>query len=342
MKTVSMNALDRRKIALLAFAGLAFGGFAAWRTLPGAQAHETTAVQKMNCSLAGAITVNYTMTHVPTAGAIAGELFTLNVSNTVEMASALVVPIKSVAVTLLTPTGTTAAGEITASGGNLKKAGQTNSGAETVLNLTADAGVTSTTMAFPSLSIPLQIPAAAAGTPIAIQGPSKIALTVEVAGNELTETCAADAANTPLLTVTPTAPDGGGATTMPSMPGMDHGTPTTTPGPTTPAPTTPATTAPGGDHGDHGDHGTPTTAPPTTKAPSTTKAPATTSPAPTTRPAPPTTKAPTATTKPSSGGGGGGGGDHHAGSGGADDHSDVSGGELDVPESVVAMPTYTG
>jgi hypothetical protein len=259
MSSLSMRALGRRKAAVVGVALVAFGGYAGYRTQAGAEAHETFSDQKMTCQIAGAITVSYTLTHTPEAGAVAGQTFTLDIKSTVALNPATPeVAIKTMTITIPTPAAVIGGADIMVMGGNLAGAGQTTEGTDTVLSLTADAGVTSKTLQVPELMIPVEVPLAAAGQSVSFAGPSKLVLGAELQGTPITETCTADASNAPLLTVKPsggtvestapvptttTPPTTGGATTTSRPSGA-----TTTGAPTTtvkavPTPTTSATTA---------------------------------------------------------------------------------------------------
>jgi hypothetical protein len=246
MSSLSVRALGRRQIAVVGIALLVFGGYAIYRTQARAQAHETYADQKMTCTIAGAITVSYTVNHQPMEGAVAGQTFTIDTKSTVALnPSTPEVAIKTMAITIPTPAAVKGGGEIMVMGGNLKKAGQSTQGADTVLSLTADAGVTSKTLQVPELMIPFEIPAAAAGQTVAFPGPSKLALGAELQGNAINENCTADASNAALLTVKPSG--GTAATTVAGQTTMPMGATTTTKASgatTTQAPTTTVKGAP--------------------------------------------------------------------------------------------------
>jgi hypothetical protein len=240
------RARGRRQIAVVLGAVVAFGAFAAYRTQSGAQAHETTVDLGMTCAVAGALTVSYTVDHEPETGAVAGETFTLNVASSVVLNPSLPeIAVTGMAVTIPVPAGVTDGGAVEVSGGSFTKTGQSNAGANLVLDLAANPGTTTKNLAMPTLSIPVGVPAAAAGQTLTFAGPSSLAITADLGGTPINETCTAAAGNPPLVTTvvaSGSAPGTGG-------------------GPTTSAPPTSAPK---------------TTAPATTKAPTTTKAPATT------------------------------------------------------------------
>jgi hypothetical protein len=203
MSSLPTRSLGRRKVAATAAALVAFGGLSVFYGQSPASAHETTVTLGMTCQVAGAIDVDYTVSHEPEAGATAGELFTINTSSKVATDLAIEVGLKTINITIPTPAGVTNGGQITTTGGNLHKTGQAGSDGETVLTLTADAGVTNKTMQMPTLHIPVMISAKHPET-INFAGPSTLALGVIFSGQDVTETCTANDGNPPLLSIKPT------------------------------------------------------------------------------------------------------------------------------------------
>jgi hypothetical protein len=266
MRSGSVRALGRRQIAVIAAALVAFGGFAAYRTQSSAGAHETQVALGMTCSLAGPLTVNYTVSHTPESGAIAGQTFTLDVKSSATLPENLAtVGVTAMTIIIPVPAGVTGGGDVMVMGGTFTKSSQSLSGGSLSLGLAANPGTTVGSMAIPELMIPVGIPADAAGQTIAFNGPSTLSITVNVAGTPITESCSANAGNPPLVSTVVAAG------TSPTTADHDHENPTTVPtsAPATTAPTTrpPTTTPPTTDH-----HGNPTTVPtrPATTAPPTT------------------------------------------------------------------------
>jgi hypothetical protein len=202
MSSSSIRAIGRRQIAVIVVALLAFAGFAVYRTQSEAGAHEVTTVLGLQCGLAGALSSTYVSTHDPLDGAHPGQPFTLNVTPQLAAIPANFAGfgLTSVSITIPIPDQIVPGGDIMVMGGNLTKASQTVSGTSAVVNLTAAPGTTLGTMQFPGLMFMLQVKPGATG-PILFQGPSTIALTVNVLGAPITETCNAAAGNPPLVSV---------------------------------------------------------------------------------------------------------------------------------------------
>jgi len=253
MSSLSSRAFGRRQIAVLVVASLALVGFVSFRARQ-ASAHETYVDQAMTCTIGGNITAHYTINHDPETLNV-GQVFTIDTKSTVDLdPTAPDVPVKAMKIIIPNPAEVVSAGDIMVMGGNLKKAGQSTEGANTILNMTADAGVTSKTIQVPELMIPVTVGPAAAGKVINFYGPNTLELTILIGTVEAPVTCTGAATNPPILAI-----KGVGTTTTTKAP-----TTTTTMAPTTTkAPTTTTTKAP-------------TTT--TTKAPTTTttKAPTTT------------------------------------------------------------------
>jgi hypothetical protein len=288
MSSLSSRAFGRRQVAVLVVASLALVGFVTFRARQ-ASAHETYVDQAMTCTIGGNITAHYTINHEPET-LTPGVEFTIDTKSTVDLdPSAPDVPIKAMKIIIPNPADVVSAGDIMVMGGNLKKASQTSEGANTILNMTANAGVTSKTIQVPELMIPVTVGPAAAGKVINFYGPNTLELTILIGTVEAPVTCTGAATNPPILAIKAQSP---ATTTTTAAPTTTTKAPTTTttmaPTTTTKAPTTTTTMAPT----------TTTTKAPTTtttKAPTTTttKAPTTTT---TKAPTTTTTKAPTTTT----------------------------------------------
>lgn len=244
----STRVFGRRQLAVLLAAFTAFGAFAAYRSMQSADAHETTVDLGLTCPLAGALTVTHTVSHTPTAGAVAGELFTISDKSSVALAPTFPeVGVTSMKITIPIPAGVTSGGEVHLMGGTFTKGGESVGAGGLTITLTANPGTTSKTMSVPELMIPVNIPAGAAGQTIAFAGPSTLVIDVNFMGNPLTETCTANPGNPPLVstvvapgstatTAGPTTTSGGSVTTAPA---------TTAPVTTAPVTTAPVTTRPG-------------------------------------------------------------------------------------------------
>ena len=172
MLSRSTRVFGRRQIAVLLAAFTAFGAFAAYRSQVSAEAHETKVDLPMTCALAGALTVSHTVTHTPTAGAVAGELFTISDKSSVALADTFPeVGVTALSITIPIPAGVTSGGGVHAMGGSFTKAGESTGAGGLTINLTANAGTTSKNMTVPELMIPVSVPAGAAGQTIAFPGP---------------------------------------------------------------------------------------------------------------------------------------------------------------------------
>jgi len=235
----SIRAIGRRQIAVVVAALLAFGGFAVYRTQTAAGAHETTVVLGLQCTVAGAMSATYTVSHDPTDGAHAGAPLTLNVATQLGAVPDTLkgIGLSTMNITIPIPDQIVAGGDIMVMGGNLTKTSQTVSGTSAQLALTAAPGVTLGTLQMPSLMFMLQVKPGATG-PIVFQGPSAIQLNVNFLGTPITENCTAVATNPPLVSVPVVAATT--TTTATTMPTTTASTTTTTRATTS---TTRATTA---------------------------------------------------------------------------------------------------
>jgi len=205
MSSLSTRSLGRRKVAALATAAAAVGGFVVFNSQSPASAHETKVTLNMTCAVAGSalppIAVAYTVDHEPET-ATSGELFTISTSSSVSGVT-VDVPVFTVDITIPTPAGVTSGGPVTATGGNVDLTGQT-AGADAVsLSLKAQAGVTSKALQMPTLAIPVKISDKHPET-INFEGPSELKLSVNLGAPTPTEVvCTADD-NPPLLSIKPT------------------------------------------------------------------------------------------------------------------------------------------
>jgi hypothetical protein len=235
----SSRAPRRKQIAVVVVAVLAFVGFAAYRTQSAAEAHEEHLTMAMTCAVVGPMNVDYTVSHTPVAGAVAGQTFTLDVKSAVVIPGAYDFPVISMQLTIPIPAGVTGGGDVMVMSGSFTKASQTTDGGSLVVNLDAKAGTTTKNLVAPGLMIPVGIPADAAGETIVFAGPSKLVTTVDFAGTPVPAECTPNDGN-PALVTTKVAPAGSTPATT-AAPG-----PTTKPGTATPTTKAPATAGGGG------------------------------------------------------------------------------------------------
>jgi hypothetical protein len=251
MASRSVRALRRPQLAVVLVALAATGAVAAHRVQSPAGAHETKIDLGMTCPLGGPITVSYTVSHTPTSGAVAGEVFTLSVRSTVALgADVPEVPVKTLRITVPVPVGLGRGGAVHVMGGTFTGSAELT-GAEVVVSLTADDGINTRNMAVPELMIPLSVPPGSAGQTLAFAGPSSIDLGLDFLDTPIDEKCVANAGNPPLVTTVVAPGSGGPVTTAPPVttrPSVTTAPPVTTrPAVTTTRPSGPTTTrSPGG------------------------------------------------------------------------------------------------
>src|SRR4051812_19967128 len=202
MSSLSTRSNGRRRIAAIAVAAVALGGFVAYGQSP-ASAHETSVDLVMTCvsgtvKIPDPLKVHYVVNHAPDT-AVAGEALEITTTSTVSGVT-LAVDVTGLKITIPTPAGVTSGGQIKATGGNGAKSGQTSNGDSTTVEFPANPPVKSTELQVPTLGIPVLISENHPET-ITFEGPSNIELTIPAL--PLPVDCTPSPDNPPLLQIKP-------------------------------------------------------------------------------------------------------------------------------------------